>query len=135
VQYGMASAGSIVLNIAVWGAVISYLLQMVSFVLLRRAHPNAVRPYRSPTGVVGAVVAGLLAAMIFVGVMLNPDYRLAILAIAAVFVLGLVSFAVWGRRRLIMSPEEEYALSGGLHADGSAGSPDEDPLEEMLVTR
>src|SRR5659263_653909 len=92
-------------------------------------------PYTSPTGVVGAVVAGLLAAMIFVGVMLNPDYRLAILAIAAVFVLGLVSFGVWGRKRLILSPEEEYALSGGLHADDSAGSHDEDPLDELLVTR
>src|SRR5659263_587796 len=88
----------------------------------------------APTTPVG-LVYGLLAAMIFVGVMLNPDYRLAILAIAAVFVLGLVSFGVWGRKRLILSPEEEYALSGGLHADDSAGSHDEDPLDELLVTR
>ncbi|HEX5331368.1 MAG TPA: amino acid permease [Cellulomonas sp.] len=135
VQYGMASAGSIVLNIAVWGAVIAYLLQMVSFVLLRRAHPDAVRPYVSPTGVAGAVVAGLLAAMIFVGVMLNPDYRAAILAIAAVFALGLVSFGAWGRKRLVLSPEEEYALSGGLQAGDAAGTPDEEPLNELLVSQ
>jgi ethanolamine permease len=50
-------------------------------------------------------------------------------------VLGLVSFGMWGRKRLILSPEEEYALSGGLHADGRAGSHDEDPLDELLVTR
>ena len=30
-----AVSNAIVLNIAVWGAVISYLLQMVSFVILR----------------------------------------------------------------------------------------------------
>ncbi len=33
--------GAIVLNIAVWGAVLSYLLQMVAFVILRRKLPNA----------------------------------------------------------------------------------------------
>lgn len=114
VDYGAASAGSIVLNIAVWGAVIAYLLQMVSFVLLRRNHPDAARPYRSPVGVPGAVFAGLIAAVIFVGVMLNPDYRTAIVAIAVVYAVGLAAFALWGRSRLILSPEEEYAMSGGL---------------------
>jgi ethanolamine permease len=131
VQYGAKTAGSVVLNIAVWGAVIAYLLQMASFVLLRRRYPDAVRPYRSPTGIAGAVVAGLLAAMIFVGVMLNPDYRLAIAAIAVVFAVGLVTFALWGRKRLILSPEEEYALSGGLR-DG-IGDELEDELEGMLT--
>jgi ethanolamine permease len=116
VEYGIESAGSVVLNIAVWGAVIAYILQMVSFVVLRRRFPDAVRPYRSPTGIPGAVVAGLLAATIFVGVMLNPAYRTAILAIGVVFVLGLLGFALWGRKQLVLSPEEEYALSGGLSA-------------------
>jgi len=114
VQFGGDAAGSIVLNIAVWGAVIAYLLQMVSFVLLRRQFPNAARPYRSPVGVPGAVVAGLLAATIFVGVMVNPAYRLAIYAIAAVFAVALAAFAIFGRSRLVLSPEEEYALTGGL---------------------
>ncbi|WP_448058714.1 amino acid permease [Cellulomonas hominis] len=123
VQYGASSAGSIVLNIAVWGAVIAYLLQMVSFVLLRRKYPDAARPYRSPVGVPGAIVAGLLAATIFVGVMLNPDYRSAIVAIAVVFALGLASFALWGRSRLILSPEEEYALTNGLATGAGAPVP------------
>lgn len=137
VQYGAKAAGTVVLNIAVWGAVIAYLLQMVSFVLLRRRFPTAVRPYTSPTGIVGAVVAGLLAAMIFVAVMLNPDYRLAIVAIAVVFVIGLVSFAVYGRKRLILSPEEEYAMAGGLHGDvpddATAGDDLNEELEEMFT--
>lgn len=131
VQYGAAAAGSVVLNIAVWGAVIAYLLQMVSFVVLRRRHPDAVRPYKSPTGMAGAIVAGLLAAMIFIAVMLNPDYRLAIIVIAVVFGIGLTTFALWGRKRLVLSPEEEYALGGGLEPDLDELEGD---LEGVLIT-
>lgn len=109
--------GAIVLNIAVWGAVIAYVLQMVSFVLLRRRFPRATRPYRSPFGVPGAVFAGLVAAVIFVGVVFNPAYRLAIVAIAVVYVVALGGFALVGRHRLVLSPEEEYAMTGGLHDD------------------
>jgi ethanolamine permease len=65
----------------------------------------------------GAVFAGGVAALIFVGVMLNEDYRPAIVAIAVVFVVGLVGFAALGRHRLVLSLEEEYAMTGGLHGD------------------
>ena len=68
----------------------------------------------------GAVFAGAIAALIFVGVMLNEDYRPAIIAIAVVYVVALVGFAVFGRHRLVLSPEEEYAMSGGLHGDPQA---------------
>ncbi len=112
--------GAIVLNIAVWGAVLAYLLQMVSFIILRRRYPNAKRPYVSPWGVPGAVIAAVIAALIFVGFLLNPAYVPAIVAIAIVYILILIGFAVWGRKQLVLSPEEEYALSGGLHGDPQA---------------
>ncbi|TXN28719.1 amino acid permease [Lacisediminihabitans profunda] len=111
------SGGAIVLNIAVWGAVLSYLLQMISFVVLRRKFPKAHRPYRSPVGVAGAVVAGVIAAATFVGFLLNPPFLPAIAAIAVVYVVMLGLFALFGRQQLVLSPEEEYALSGGLHGD------------------
>ena len=111
------SGGAIVLNIAVWGAVLAYILQMTAFVMLRRKFPSATRPYRSPVGVAGAVVAGVIALLIFLGFLLNETFRPAILAIAILYVLGLLVFAFWGRHRLILSPEEEYAMSGGLHRD------------------
>lgn len=111
-------AGSVVLDVAVWGAVVAYVLQMTSFVLLRRRFPNAVRPYRSPTGITGAVVAGVIALAIFFGFFFaGPAYVLAIGAIAVVYVIGLVLFALIGRHRLVLSPEEEYAMTGGLHRD------------------
>lgn len=110
-----AVAGAIVLNIAVWGAVLAYLLQMISFVILRRKFPNVHRPYRSPWGVTGAVVAAVIAALIFVGFLLNPTFLPAIIAIGVVYVVILVGFALFFRHRLVLSPEEEYALSGGTH--------------------
>ncbi|WP_136708780.1 amino acid permease [Agromyces sp. H66] len=113
-------AGAIVLNIAVWGAVLAYILQMVAFVILRRKYPNAKRPYRSPWGVPGAVVAAGIAALIFLGFLLNPTFLPAIVAIIVVYAVMLLVFALWGRHRLVLSPEEEYAVSGGLHGDPQA---------------
>lgn len=112
-----SAAGAIELNIAIWGAVVSYLMQMIAFVILRVRHKDAVRPYRSPVGIAGAVIAGVVALAIFIAFLFNPGYQIAIAAIAVVYVIGIVVFAVYGRRRLVLSPEEEYALSGGLHRD------------------
>lgn len=113
-------AGAIVLNIAVWGAVLAYFLQMVSFVILRRKFPNASRPYRARWGIPGAVIAAAIAALIFLGFLLNPTFQPAIVAIGIVYAIILVGFAIHFRHRLVLSPEEEYALSGGKHGDPQA---------------
>ena len=55
--------GAVLLNMAVFGAVISYGLQMVSFILLRRHRPEMERPYRSPLGVPGASLALAISAV------------------------------------------------------------------------
>ena len=125
-------ANAIVLNIAVWGAVLAYLLQMVAFVLLRQRFPEAHRPYVSPTGVAGAVVAGVIAAITFIGVFLNPDFRPAIVAIAVVYAIGLLLFGLVGRHRLVLSPEEEYAVSGGKHWDPEVEKYGGEAEEEIL---
>lgn len=111
VQYGSSSAGSVVLNMAVWGAVLSYLLQMTSFVILRRRFPNASRPHVSMFGIGGAVFAGIVAVVIFIGVLLNPDYIAAIYTVVGLYVLAIIYFATLGRKRLVLSPEEEYAMT------------------------
>lgn len=126
VQYGNTAAGSVVLNIAVWGAVLAYLLQMASFVILRVRFPGAKRPHLSPFGVPGAVVAGLISAVVFVGVLLNPAYTVAIYTVLVLYVLALVFFALRGRHNLILSPEEEYAISEGIHA--KVAEPEPDPV-------
>ena len=113
-------AGAVVLNIAVWGAVLAYFLQMVSFIVLRKKFPNANRPYKSPWGLFGAYSAAAIALLVFLGFLLNPTYLPAIVAIIIVYVVIFIGFALYGRHRLVLSPEEEYALSGGLHGDPQA---------------
>ncbi|HET6732380.1 amino acid permease [Mycobacterium sp.] len=127
-------AGDVVLNIAVWGAVLAYGLQMISFVILRRKFPNARRPWVSPTGNAGAIVALVIAAITFIGVLLNPTYRPAIIAIAIFYVIGLLVFGLYTRHRLVLSPEEEYAVTGGLHgfdpeAEGLGGTIEDEILK------
>ena len=40
-----ATIGSVLLNMAVFGAMFSYILQAISFILLRKNQPNINRPY------------------------------------------------------------------------------------------
>jgi ethanolamine permease len=47
----------------------------------------------------------------------NGAFSLAVVTFLVIFVVGLAIFALVGRHRLVLSPEEEYALSGGLHGD------------------
>lgn len=121
------------LNIAVWGAVLAYFMQMVAFIVLRRKFPNANRPYRSPWGLFGAYAAAAIAAVTFVGFLLNETFQPAIIAIIIVYVIGLLIFGFYGRHRLILSPEEEYAVSGGLHGDPQTEGYGGDVEEQILA--
>jgi ethanolamine permease len=109
------AVGDALLTMAVFGAVISYFMQMLAFVILRRKMPNIIRPYRSPIGAPGAVVAGLIALLSLVSLYLTPSYRPGVLGVAIWFLLGIVYFAIAGRHRLVLSPEEEFALTKGEH--------------------
>jgi ethanolamine permease len=109
------SAANALLLIAVFGAVIAYILQMAAFLILRRKFANADRPYRSPVGLWGALVAGIISLVTLILMPFNEDYRAVIVWVAVVYVVGLVLFAIFGRSRLVLSPEEEYAMTGGVH--------------------
>jgi len=101
--------GAVLLNMAVCGAVISYVLQMGSFVLLRLRYGQIERPYRSPLGMTGAVISMAIAGVTFVALLMNPDYRWGIVGAGIWFALGIVWFAVRARHTLVMAPEEEFA--------------------------
>lgn len=102
--------GKVLLNMAVLGAVITYFVQMVAFVVLRSRMPKSERPYVSPVGIGGAVVAGVIAIFTLGFMLLNPDYRLGLYGCAAWIIIGIVYFAVRSRKQLVRSPEEEFAL-------------------------
>jgi ethanolamine permease len=105
--------GGALLYMAVFGAVISYFMQMISFVLLRRKLPNIARPYRSPLGNAGAIVAAVIALVSLLSLPFNADYRPGVYGTLVWFLLGILYFALSGRHKLVLSPEEEFALSQG----------------------
>ncbi len=104
-----SSVGAMLLNMAVFGAVIAYVFQMVSFIRLRRLFPAMLRPYRSPLGIAGATLAIVIAATTLFTLFLNPDYRSGIFGAAIWFLLGIGYFALHGRKRLVLAPEEQFA--------------------------
>jgi ethanolamine permease len=111
-------AGQIVgalLYMAVFGAVISYAMQCLSFILLRRRLPNIARPYRSPVGQWGAGIAGVIAVISLISLYANEAYRPGVVGTLVYFAIGVLYFALYGRHRLVLSPEEEFALTLGEH--------------------
>lgn len=108
----VAVAGQL-LNIAVFGAVIAYFLQMVAFLVLRKKFADVRRPYVSPVGVPGAVVAAVVSGVTLVVLPFNEAYRSVVVGVAIFFAIGLLYFAAVGRHKLVRSPEEEFALGHG----------------------
>ena len=107
--FGDVPVAAVLLNMAVFGAVIAYVMQMAAFVRLRRNFPHIERPYVSPLGIAGAVFAAIVAAATLLFMCLNADYRLGIIGCALWFAAGLLWFALRGRKNLVYSPEEEFA--------------------------
>ncbi len=105
--------GTTLLNMAVFGAMCSYILQAVSFILLRINMPHIERPYRSPLGIPGAVATIVIAAVTLWYQLGDSTYQQGIYGVIAWFAVGILYFAVIGRHKLILSPEEEFALSKG----------------------
>jgi len=102
--------GSVLLNMAVFGAMCSYIAQAASFILLRKNQPNMVRPYRSPFGVPGAVVTIVIALITLSYQVQDPNFFKGVIWVILWFAVGIIYFALIGRHKLILSPEEEFAL-------------------------
>ncbi|MBA3476382.1 MAG: amino acid permease [Actinobacteria bacterium] len=128
-KWGTGTVGAALLSMAVFGAVISYFMQSVSFVMLRRKLPDIDRPYRSPVGEWGAIVAGVIALVSLVALFWNDDYRPGVYGVALFYVVAIAYFAAMGRHRLVLSPEEEFAMSHGKPEPLSGEL--EPPLDEV----
>jgi ethanolamine permease len=110
---GAAVIGGTLLNMAVFGAMLSYIAQAAAFISLRKNMPHIERPYKSPLGIPGAVLT-IIIAVVTIGYQLaDPVYRAGVIGVALWFVVGIIYFAVIGRNKLVLSPEEEFALSKG----------------------
>jgi ethanolamine permease len=102
--------GTTLLNMAVFGAMISYLMQSIAFIRLRQKLPDIPRPYRSPLGIPGAAATAAIATVTLTWQLQDEAYRAAVLPVAAWMAIGITYFALIGRHRLVLSPEEAFAL-------------------------
>jgi ethanolamine permease len=114
-EKGGAFIGGTLLNMAVFGAMLSYALQGLSFILLRVRMPHIARPYRSPLGNLGAAVTILIALTTLYYQLQDPVYRKGVYGAAIWYLAGIIYFALVGRHKLVLSPEEEFALTKGTH--------------------
>lgn len=102
--------GGVLLNMAVFGAMISYLFQALSFIRLRQRFPNIERPYRSPLGIPGAAATVVIALITIYFQLTDPVYQTGVIGVAIWYALGIVYFGAYGRKTLVYSPEEEFAV-------------------------
>jgi ethanolamine permease len=100
--------GARMIQIAVFGATVSYVLMLLSHIILRSKDPNMDRPYRTPGGVVTSGI-GLVLAVAAVIAVFFVDETAALITLA-VYLAHVLYFALYSRHRLVaQAPEEEFA--------------------------
>ncbi len=99
--------GALLINIAVFGATVSYVLMMFSHIVLRVKEPELERPYRTPGGVVTTGVALTLAITAVIATFFVD--KVAAGWTAGIFLTALAYFWSYSRHRLVANaPEEEF---------------------------
>jgi len=104
------SVGAALLNMAVFGALISYILVLVSFVRLRVDSPLLRRPYRSPLGIPGALAGVALALVCLAATFAVPAFRPGVAGVA-VFILVMLAYYWLYRRRHVEAHEKHTHAS------------------------
>lgn len=105
----LTGEGAMLLNMAVLGAAVSYVLMMVSHIVLRRREPDMTRPYRTPGGIATTSFALVIAVGAVIATFL-VDVTAAMWTVAA-FAAFMAYFGLYSRHHLVAnSPDEEFAM-------------------------
>jgi len=113
--------GALLINIAVFGATVSYVLLNVSHIVLRFREPGLPRPYRTPGGAVTTTIARVLAVAAVIATFAVDPIAAGITA--AIFVVALGYFWFYSRHHLVASaPEEEFAAIEAAEAELEGGT-------------
>ncbi|CAL9584803.1 Putrescine transporter PotE [Streptomyces sp. enrichment culture] len=119
IGFALAAAtgnGDTMLNVAVFGAALSYALMSLSHIVLRRREPQLPRPYRTPGGTLTSGTAFVLALAALVATFL-VDRDAALIALG-VYGVAIGYFAFYSRHRLVAAaPEEEFAALAAAEAE------------------
>lgn len=100
----------ILLNMAVLGAIISYAMTFISYIVLSVKHPAMKRPYTSPLGVTGAM-AGLIISLVTTLLMFtHPVFVTALGLCILLMAICLIYFLTYGKNKVSPeAPEESFA--------------------------
>jgi ethanolamine permease len=106
------ATGDLLLQMAVFAALISYVAMMLSHLVLRRRYPDLPRPFRTPGHPVLPSLALVLALAAMTSTLFYGDApRFAVIGTACVLGIGVLYFLLWSRHRLVAAaPEEEFAV-------------------------
>lgn len=111
IGFALAAAtgdGAQLINIAVFGATVSYVLLNLSHIVLRVREPELRRPYRTPGGVVTTAIALVLAVAAVLATFLVDETAAAITG--GIMLAALAYFWFHSRHHLVANaPEEEFA--------------------------
>ena len=99
--------GALLINIAVFGATVSYVLMMLSHIVLRVKQPDLERPYRTPGGIATTGVALTLAIVAVIATFFVD--KVAAGWTAGIFIAAVAYYWFYSRHHLVASaPEEEF---------------------------
>ena len=114
------SAADLVMQVAVFAALASYVAITLSHLVLRHREPAMARPYRTPGGVITSGIALLLAGLALVsGVLHGTAASVALAATCGVFAVGSAYFLAVVRPRLTgRTLEDELAIVRAAQTPG-----------------
>lgn len=108
-----ARIGGLLLNMAVFAAMLSYLSRAAAFLVLRKKHADLPRPFVSPLGAPGAWIT-IVICLVTLAYQLRDDAFLDGVVWVVIWIgLGIAYFGIVARHRLVLSPEEAAALARG----------------------
>lgn len=112
-EAGATVIGGTLLNMAVAGAMLAYFMQGMSYIVLKKKFSHLHRPYVSPFGIAGAAACMIIAAVTLYFQFTDAVFQTAVIGVAIYYAIMMAYFFLHGRHKLILSPEEEFAVSKG----------------------
>jgi ethanolamine permease len=113
VALGTADAGtmigSVLLNMAVFGAMLSYLTRAAAYLALRRDYPRLPRPFRSPFGRSGGWLTIGICLVTLVCQIQDALFLQGSVWVVIWLVLAIAYYVLVARHRLILTPDEVAA--------------------------
>ena len=92
---------------------LAYFMQGMSYIVLKKKFAHLHRPYVSPFGIAGAAICMIIAAVTLYFQLTDPVFRAGVFGVVIYYAIMMAYFLLWGRHKLILSPEEEFAVTKG----------------------